>query len=494
MCNDKKNPYHNAARREFFKDGAKIMAGTLFMPQWIKLLLGSNHAKAADPNCAASNASSMIPFITINLNGGAALQANYLPKLIDGVTPLDADTTKAGYSKMGMGKNPTKETLFGINDGFYAASGIIAGIKDAMNFGLTADTTTLDKTAFIAACVQSRDDSGENKMAVDGLLTKAGLVGTLLPNLGANRNDTGINHKAAFIPPPAPLVVSSISALGNSIKLNFNSNMNTIMNSTDGNDKLRMAKTMRRLSESQMKRLITTASDSDIKDLIDCMNLKNTDLANPALSSSSSMDPNSIAAIKEYWTSTTAGATGANSGTIPDNTVSAGVAFSVLNGWTGSGIIEFGGFDYHSGAGNRATQDASDRAAGRVIGNILRMAAILNKKVFIYVSTNGSVVSNDVADPTSTQRGWVSDFGPASCVYGIYFNPAGRATTNGNQIGGYTQGQITDTSFYTGSSPELTATSIFANYMHLNGMKSTFETIIGNRFDMSRWDSVVKFT
>lgn len=181
MCNNKKNRYHDPSRREFFKDGAKVIAGSLFMPQWIKLLLGSNNAFAADPICSQS-ASSMIPFITINLNGGAALQANYLPKLIDGVTPLSANTAKAGYSKMGMGKNPAAQSVFGISNGFYANSGIIAGINQAMALG-TADTTTLDKTAFIAACVQSRDDTAENKMAIDGLLSKAGLVGTLLPTL-----------------------------------------------------------------------------------------------------------------------------------------------------------------------------------------------------------------------------------------------------------------------------------------------------------------------
>lgn len=239
------------------------------------------------------------------------------------------------------------------------------------------------------------------------------------------------------------------------------------------------------MNESQMKKLVTISGDSETKDLIDCMGLKNIDLSNSSGSSGVDMDPNSVTGIKSYWNS---------GGTIADTDIAAALSYAVLMGWTGSGIIELGGYDYHSGAANRAAQDASDNTAGLLVGKILRMASVLNKKVFIYLATNGSVVSNDVGDEASNARGWVSDFGPASCVYGLYFDPAGRMVTSGNQIGGYTQGQIADSSFYTGGSPELTAMAIFANYMQLSGMKSTFESIVGNRFDMAQWSSVVKFT
>jgi hypothetical protein len=515
----------NNSRRRFLKSSATTLGGALFMPQWMKFVLDPySVAKAAD-SCSVV-APSLIPFITINLNGGAALQANYVPRLLDG-NKLSADTTKSGYSKMGMGKNPQLATEFGVADGFYnpgftytdsnsvlrrGGSGILTGIRDAMNSGTTAlaSTEVLDKTSFLAACVQSRDDSGENKFAIDGLLTKAGLVGSYLPNLGTQRNETGMDHKAAYLSSPAPLVVKSIDQLVKSVTLDLQSQIAGILNQST--DKYRIASAMKKLSDSQVKKLISTPKDSEIKDLIDYLGLRSKCLVDPQVPSVS-FDVNSASyqystQLKDYWTdslllkndpSSVVGTPTRSIGA--DLDLNGAIANAVLNGWVGSACIQLGGFDYHSGNRNRGAQDNLDISAGRLIGNILRMALILNKKIFIYVTTNGSVVSEDIALEDSNGRGWVSDFGAASCVYALYFDPTatGRVSTaKGNQIGGYTSGQVVDTvNTYTGGSPELTAAAIFANYLNLHSgsldPKAVFQSLVGVRFDMAQWNNIVKF-
>jgi hypothetical protein len=469
MSKRREEMIHGITRREFLARGVTTASAALFLPQWIELLLGGARAHAADPICGTPDLS-MIPFMTINLNGGAALQANYMPKLADG-------SMLSSYSKMGMGKIPTAIDKFGITGSFYSASKIIQGIEEVMARG-TADNTTLTNTAFVAACVQSRDDTAENKLAVDGLLAKAGLLGSLLPNLGSVRNSTGVSHKSAYITPPAPLVVSNISDLVGAIS--FNNTIKSALNNT--NDRSQLAKAIRRLSESQMRKIANSTKDTEVKDLIDCVGIKNISLTGQ--SSASPLDPNSdttnATLLKAFWDDS-----GAGTATLP---LDAAIAYSVLNKYAGSGIIEKSGYDYHDNT--RTTGDARDLEAGRLIGKVLRTAAVLNKKIFLYVCTNGSVASTN-SDSAGTN--WISDFGLASCAYIFYYDPTGRKATSGSQIGNYTQGQIADPNFYSGASPELTATAIFANFMKLNNLMGTFETIVGSRFDTTQLDKLIKF-
>ncbi len=57
------------------------------------------------------------------------------------------------------------------------------------------------------------------------------------------------------------------------------------------------------------------------------------------------------------------------------------------------------------------------------MGRILETAAILNKPVCLYVTSDGSVVSNDSA--TDRQTPWVSDRGSTGVAYMIIFQPGG---------------------------------------------------------------------
>ena len=159
-----------------------------------------------------------------------------------------------------------------------------------------------------------------------------------------------------------------------------------------------------------------------------------------------------------------------------------------LMGNAGTVGLNMGGYDYHGR--NRADTTGRDTNAGRVIGRVLESASVLNQKVFMYVTSDGSV-----SGPTSDQRDvdFRSDRGSAGCVYILAYDPAGRPATSGHQIGQFTDAQAADDAFITGSNPELAASAVFANYLKFNNRMDLVTPVLGSTFSTSELNTVVKF-
>ena len=456
------------SRRDLLASGVLGFSAALLAPRWLDLLLPNAQAQSA-LNCATQT-SSMIPLITLNLSGGAAMAANFLP-MDQGGQPL------ASYDVMGLGDGQVPiETEFGgvpfagrVND--VLISKFLEGMR------ATAPTALLN-TSFVGVCARSRDDSGENRFSIDGLVNKAGLSGSLLPNLGRrNGSLTGTNQMAAVVSPQAPLIVGRLSNISGALGY-----AGALGNTLNQNQKALLAKTMNNLTESQTRKLASRPSKEAVKTLLQCANLKNQQLSNLA---STGVDPRQdtlSAAINAVW--------GINNNTGDNNRelVFASMTYNALKGNAGAASLELGGYDYHNNT--RDTGDAADLTAGRVVGQILQTASVMGKPVFVYVTSDGAVSS-----PKSNDRNapWSSDRGIAGASYMLYFDPAGRRQTAGHQVGFFTQGQAASESTVVGNNPEMAAIAVFANYLKLNNKMDVFENIVGRAFDVSMLNQVVKF-
>lgn len=426
-------------RREFLGYGMIPFAASALVPGALGLLT-SLDAEAAT---CAEGSSSLASFITLNLSGGASLSSNYVPRDANGAL-------LPSYTKMGLGNNTGANALalsseFGVQS-FSTPNGtaigqLVAGIR------ANADAATLANTAFIALCVQSQDDTSSNKFDASGLIYRAGLVGGLLPNLGRRASATGLGQQASFINPPPPLVVRSFTDIQNSIAYT-----RSIATGLSVTQRQKLSALVGNLSTSQARKLAAVNSIAGVQDLIECAGIKNVQLAAGA-----PVDPVANAAVATRW--------GINAATAANNEskVFAAMVYNGLLGQAGTVNLERGGYDYHDGS--RTTGDTRDREAGQVIGRILDTARILNKKVMVYVTSDGSVVSNEDAAPGAA---WTSDRGSAGLSMLFLYDPAGRPATTGFQIGSYTSGQAVDDKSAIGNSPELAAQAVLANYAKFN--------------------------
>lgn len=449
--------------------GVLPFSATLLMPKWLDLLLPG--AAAAGVTCPSGGSSGLIPVITLNLSGGAAMAGNFVP-MDQGGQPL------ANYDLMGLGDGQVPlEREFGT----VPFAGLVNGVYISKFLqGLRSKATTaLPSAAFVGVCVRSRDDSGENRFAIEGLLNAAGYAGSMLPNIGRNSGSlTGINQSAAVTSPVAPLIVRGLSSINGALGY-----AGALGSSLNASQKTALAKTVSRLTAAQTRKLASQPARKSIQTLVDCANKKNLDLSGLTNAGvDPRLDATVGAALNGIWE--------INSGTGDANRdlIFASMTYNALKGNSGAASLELGGYDYHNNT--RATGDAADLVAGRTVGQILETAAVMQKPVFLYVTSDGAVTS---AQSANRDAPWTSDRGIAGASYMIYYDPAGRKPTSNNQLGWFTAGQAADDKFLTGANPEQAALAVFANYLKLSNKLSLFSKIAGRSFDASNLDKVMRF-
>jgi hypothetical protein len=436
-------------RREFLGYGMIPFAASALVPSALSLLV-SPEAHAA--NCA-SGSGSMVPFITLNLAGGASMASNFVPFNAAG-SPL------ASYTKMGLGNNTGANALaFQTEMGVSQWSTPVGANVGQMLVGIRtgADAATLANTAVVALCVSSQDDTNSNKFDASGLVYKAGLAGSLIPNLGSRQSSTGLNQMASLINPPPPLVVRSFTDIQNSLAYT-----RALQTSLTAAQRTKLAGLVANLSTSQARKLAALNSTRPMQSLVECAGIKNVELSGGA-----PVDPLANAAVSAAW--------GINAGTGAnvEARVFASMVYNGLLGQAGTVSLERGGYDYHDGTRN--TGDTRDREAGVVIGRILSTARILGKKCMIYVTSDGSVVSQEGVAPGAV---WTSDRGNAGMALMFFYDPARRPATTGSQVGQYKDTQVVDEKFITGNSPELAAQAVFANWAKFNGDLGLFSKVV----------------
>jgi hypothetical protein len=454
-------------RRDFLSAGIIPFAANIVIPNWASMILGSNANAQTAVNCDAANATALIPFVTLNLSGGAAMGSNYLP-MGPGGDPISS------YSKMGLGDNQVPiEREFG-NVPFAGNLGGVILSKFLVGVRAGATAPTLANTAFLAIPCDSQNDTASNRFDISGAITKAGLIGSKLPNLGQKNTRTGLNQASAVVAPPAPLVVGNYSALTNSI--GYSATLGTALNTTQKNS---LAKLLSNLNGSQTRKLASIQNAEGVKKVLDCAGIKNVDIVQQG---AGAVDPRQNAGVATAW------AINANTATNNRDLIFSAMVYNSMLGQAGVSNLELGGYDYHDNT--RTTGNTRDQDAGTVVGRVLETARLLGKPVFVYVVSDGSVFSADSA--TDRQGGWQGDRSSSGVAYVLYYNPAGRPATSGFQIGSFNNNQAADTTFVTGGNPELAAAAVFANWCKANKRMDLFDPVTNKILDSTQLSQVVK--
>ena len=451
-------------RREMLASGAIPFAATMFMPTWLQIMARSGVAEAQDLVCKVAGVSGLCPFIGIKLSGGMAMAANFLPH----------DRGKQllpSYSKMGMGTGAGMNVDFEFANRapFYGNSQLLEGIRQQ------ALPTTLANANFVGVNVRSQDDSTMNKADITGLVSKAGISGKILPNLGRANTDTGISSTYAFLRPAAPLIVSRYEDIPGALGVSGS------LASLSNNQKTQLFNAFSSMSSTQARNIANVTNGALLGQLVQCANRDNSTAIGNA--SSGNTDPLGNTQFAQIW--------GINVNTPKSSQafVFASMIFNALNGNAGTVNLEIGGFDYHNGT--RTAGDAKDLEAGIVIGRILQSMALLRTKGFIVVTSDGSVTS-----PESDLAGgpWTSDRGVAGASYMIGYDPAGPHTVKSFQLGHFTSAQAADDLFITGGSMEKAAGAMFANYLAFNGMLGSFENLLPRIFTTNELELVTIYS
>lgn len=459
-------PVSQMTRRELLSTGLISFSASLSLPPLLAILSRAGVAQAQELNCPSGSTNGLCPLITLNLSGGAALAANFVP--VD-----QAGQFLPSYSRMGLGSgaNLPIERAFCNNVPFAGnnISGFLAGLKQS------ATPQCLSGAAFVGVCVRSQDDSQSNKFDLTGMAIKAGVRGSILPNLGKNNvNGTGNKNMAAFIAPPSPLIVNSFDDISGSLGVSGR------LASLSEPQKAGLFKLIENLSTHQAQKLLGLSGGGLLNQLVRCASGDNTKLIS---SPTNTVDPLQNAALSTIWN------INAQTNRSSQDFVFATMVHNSLNGNAATCNLEMGGYDYHNNT--RTTGDQKDLEAGMVLGRILESCRATGKKAFVVVTTDGSVVSATSDSPATP---WTSDRGTAGMIYMMGYNPVACPQTKGFQLGRFTTGQAADDQFLTGNQPELAAAAMFANYLSFNGKMPLLEQVIPRVFTASDLDQILMFS
>ncbi|MBK7961936.1 MAG: hypothetical protein IPK04_12510 [Bdellovibrionales bacterium] len=448
-------------RRDFLASGLIPFSASAIMPTWLNLFAKAGVAEAADLVCTSAAGGDMAPFITLKLSGGAGLSSNYVP--------LDQNKQLLpSYTKIGLGKGSSLRTVleFSNNVPFYVLSGILAGVRTS------SSAETRLKTAFVGVPVRSQDDSSGNKFDISGMVAKAGVQGKILPNLGRVNSETGLNANYALLRPAAPLVVSRFEDVAGSLGVSGS------LSKLSQLQKEKLFSAVNRMTASQAKAIENMSGGKTLSRLIQCANIGNESLI--ANSTSQNISPLGNPAFATVW------GINANTSTSSQDFVFATMVFNALNGNAGTINLDIGGYDYHDGT--RTSGDTRDTAAGVVIGRILESFAVMGKKGFLVVCSDGSVASSE-SEIAGAE--WTSDRGTGGSMYMLAYDPSMAPSAKATQLGHFTDGQVADDTFITGGSAEKAAAAIFANYMNFNKKVNQVETIIPRTFSTAELDKIL---
>lgn len=237
-------------RREFLAAGLIQMTASVTLPSLAAILAKSGHARAQEIICTKGSNAALPPFITVNLAGGAGLSANFVPH-DQGGQPLST------YSRLGLGATSSLPIEYGFSNSAPFAGNGISGFYAGLSG--VAGLNTMRNSAFVAAPVRTRDDSDENKLNLEGMVAKAGRAGSILPHLGANRN------QFAMVPPPNPLNVSRFSSIEGALAIG-----GRLGASLDKTQQARLFKAIEDLTVTQSRGLASKSGGSELMNLVQC--------------------------------------------------------------------------------------------------------------------------------------------------------------------------------------------------------------------------------
>jgi hypothetical protein len=461
-------------RRDFLSAGLIQFSAMVMAPTLLSALLKSNSAYA---DCAASSGTTntLMPFIHLNLAGGASLASNFIPR--DQGGNLLTNMNLMGLSTANnLVTNNRLVSDFGIQNGFHSQSGLLAGLRAvAATAGiLPAAANYINNTALIGVPVRSGDDSSMNPGSLRALVTNAGLQGSALPIL----TSSGFGQVSSIVPPQSsPLIVTRATDLDNAVGVP--APLGTMTKSRQ----VATFKLLKSLSEAEAVRLLASAVNApEVQEATGCATSQNQALV---AQNKPATTPVANAELMRIWNLTATN--GVLNNPTSQNSIFGSVVFNALIEQAGYSELQMGGYDYHNNT--RTSGNTRDNDAGQVIGRILQSAAVLNQDVTVMVTSDGSTRS--MLSDTDDQAVWVSDRGQAGQVLLFIYKANGRPTLGNsqiaagsflnNQIGHFTSGQSADSAYLPNWDVNRAMLAIFANYLKLNlgnSWQATYNAVV----------------
>lgn len=457
-------------RREFLAQG--FLAGSAYVvaPSLLSML-GVNRANA-QASCALTGAGAgKIPFIGIDLAGGANIAGSNV--MIGGPGGQEDPLNEEGYMRLGLPldmtplnaqlANPFDRTM---NLVFHFDSAMLAGILSK------AAPATLAKVEGVIVSARSANDTQNNPLNPMYGIYRAGADGGLLSLIGTQNSDSGGNSvmpMSMFDPAVRPTKIdrpSDVRGLVDTGKLT-----DLLGGAGAGN----VASAIQAISALKVEQI---QEDAAVKELVNCAYQQSSDLIT-LFGDPAALDPELDPRI--------VGPTGIfTAAELNQSEVrkTASVMKMVLEGHAGAGTLEFGGYDYHDGT--RQTGEARDFRAGQAIGAIFEYAERnpLVGDVMVYLFSDGSVFSDGEADNGSNGKFvWRGDNSGSGCAVMMVYRKAGKATLRApfattRQIGHYRRtGEVETGVNSVANNPEALTYAAILNYMALHGEEGQFTTL-----------------
>lgn len=533
---------HNGfSRRNFLSSGLVTLTAGFLPTPLIQLLARQAHA-AGVLDCPKDQRDFPI-FVNIQLNGGPALFAQHVAAGTNGraltsyakmalpvmprrvgyfanKAPFWIDDHLAGQSPrpqsgmmLGLFKHLPRPNLGGVVDDPVTGIQMPASLADNINQDLH------DNTSFVAVACESVDDSFNNPIDLSGVLSAAGITGNSLPHLltgvgsfqGESLNTVPIVQGAGCILPPAPMTI--VHTKGTALAEDFLKNSIKMTGSLESlTDPLALVNAINDLSSLQLGALANSPQSSESRSVLRRLMRCATDQNNKTIqiggeyniysnsyptNNTANGNARSSTAVKEIWMKNKSAADVTTQmvrlGLTADNMNVQMARIGTVVSACASGLgqactINLGGYDYHQSFYSREDAHVKDIFYGDVIGRCLRTAKAFNKKMFIYVTADGSV-QNSGQTPDAD---WTGEFFKRGMHYIFAYTPPalgsaprteGLTMADGNvdapfQLNQFSESQnvvktsnIVDSAHPIGNlaSQDLCAAAVFLNYLNHAG-------------------------
>ncbi|MEE9279524.1 MAG: hypothetical protein V3V67_05070 [Myxococcota bacterium] len=454
------------SRRDFLARGLISGAGLVMVPSWLQMF-AARRAGAQALDCGIGGAGGKIPFLCLDLRGGANIAGSNA--LVGGPGGQLDFLNLDGYQKLGLPGEMTPDRPGQINSelglAFHVDSAFLRGI-----ISKTSQTTRDSTNGSIIAARSSNDTDNNPHNPVYGI-AKAGAQGNLLALIGTRNSESGGRSEAPGSMIDPALRPTKVASARDATGLVDTGQLLQLL------DQAEAGAVMSAMEQLSDLKLLKTQEDQALEDLIRCNYVQTTDLVanfgNPA-ALDPSLDPdivgaNGIFTVAEFDSSRFE--------------KTAAVMKLVIEGYAGAGTIENGGYDYHDST--RATGEVRDFAAGQMMGACLEFAARRGQPLMLYVLSDGSVASNGTVDNSANGRGkliWRGDNSSTAASLILVYDPAGRpqlSRPEAAQIGYFRpDGSVETASTRVANNVELLAQSIVLNYMALHNEVGMFDMVL----------------
>ena len=448
----------NMNRRDLLGQGFVAGSGMLMLPG----LLGTISQRAyAQEVCQSASLNAKIPFMSIDLSGGAAISGGNV--MVGGPGGQTDMLSEAGYTRLGFAPGTQNQINTELGIAFHADSAFLRGIKSK------ASAEALAKVNGAIACARLANDTQNNTQSPLAGIIKAGATGALFPSIGTKDSTSGAKSMpvpSMFAADLRPTVVSNDRALTGTI------DTGKLVADLNQDSALAIMRRISSLSESKKLKLTDAALK---KEIAHCGYKGATDtIQNFA-------DPNALnvrgdSVLSDIFSNNDLGNGKLNR--------AATHAKALVNGFAGAGVIELGGYDYHNGT--RATGEQRDFEAGQAMGGAIEYAHRKGRQLIVYVFSDGSVRSDGQIDDSAGGRGkgvWRGDSGTTSAAFMLVYNPAARPemTPVGHQLGHYLpDGNVNRMANIVADSASNLGYWVVLNYMALNGDVGQFAQLFPN--------------